>query len=151
MESTIEVRAVAVADVLALRHRVLRVGLPPETAVLDGDSDPGTVALAAFVPDLPGPVSTATLMDQPCPWRPGVPARRLRAMATDAAVQGRGVGSAVVAAAADRARADGAELVWCNARVAAAAFYARAGFAVDGEVFDTPDFGPHLRMALELG
>ena len=27
---------------------------------------------------------------------------------------------------------------------------ARAGFVVDGEVFDTPHFGPHLRMALDL-
>ena len=162
MEPTVdqvEVREVAVADVVPLRARVLRAGRPVADAQLEGDDDPGTVALAAFhggTDGAPartgedGPVGTATLMDQPCPWRPGVPAVRLRAMATDEAVRGQGIGALVLAAAVARARVTGADLLWCLARTGARSFYDRAGFTVDGDVFDVPGIGPHVRMQLEL-
>lgn len=151
------VREVAVREVVDLRWRVLRAGRPRESATVEGDDDPTTVVLAAFVAG-PGadpatastPVSTATLVTDPCPWRPEAPARRLRAMATDEAARGLGVGSAVLAEAIHRARAAGAVLLWCHARAAAAEFYRRAGFAVDGDLFDVAGVGPHLRMFLEL-
>lgn len=160
----VTVRAVPVEEVLDLRWRVLRPGRPRDTARCDGDEDPATVALAGWVvaADPPagstadrgsavaGPVSTITLMTQACPWRPGLPAVRLRAVATDTAVRGRGVGSAVLAEALGRARAAGAALVWCHARAGALTFYTRAGFVVDGEAFDVPGIGPHLHLHVAL-
>jgi GNAT superfamily N-acetyltransferase len=146
----IAVRQVPVADVLDLRWRVLRPGRPRKSAGVDGDDDPTTIALAAWVDDIAEPISTATLVIQPCPWRPGVPARRLRAMATEGTVRGRGVGAVVLAEAIARARAGGAAVLWCHARVAAQSFYTRAGFTVTGEVFDVPLVGPHVQMALDL-
>jgi predicted GNAT family N-acyltransferase len=56
----------------------------------------------------------------------------------------------VLAAALAHARAHGAELVWCNARVPARAFYERAGFAVHGDEWEDPDIGPHVAMAVDL-
>jgi len=147
----VAVRRVDVAAVLDLRHRVLRAGRPRESARLDGDDDPGTVVLAGWLTTSgAGPVSTATVMVQPCPWRPGVPARRLRAMATDPAARGLGAGAAVLAEAVRVARAGGAELLWCHARQAAVSFYARAGFAVHGPEFDVAGIGPHSCMHLDL-
>lgn len=154
----IQVRVVPVAEVVPLRARVLRAGRP-DSARLDGDDDPGTVAFAAFTASADeavstasgdGPVGTATLMDQPCPWRPGVRAVRLRAMATEETLRGQGIGALVLAAAVGRARATGADVLWCLARTGARSFYDRAGFAVDGEQFDVPGIGPHLRMELNL-
>jgi len=141
--------------VVPLRARVLRAGRPVSDARLDGDDDPGTVVLAAYDARVDaaasgGPVSTATLMDQPCPWRPGVSAVRLRAMATDAGVRGQGIGALVLAAAVGSARGAGAEVLWCLARMGARTFYDRAGFTVDGGQFDVPGIGPHLRMELDL-
>lgn len=163
MYTGIVVREVPVAEVLDLRWEVLRPGRPRDSARLDGDDDPATVALAAFVvgagagpagaePAGAGavPLSTATLMSQPCPWRPGVAARRLRAMATDPAGRGLGLGSAVLAEAVRRASSAGAEVLWCHAREAAVAFYARAGFTVEGAPFDVPCIGRHRSMSLQL-
>lgn len=159
----VTVRAVPVEEVLDLRWHVLRPGRPRDTARVDGDEDPATVALAGWVvapdpagggtgpgPGRPGPVSTITLMTQECPWRPGVPAVRLRAVATAAAVRGRGVGAVVLAEALTRARAAGATLVWCHARAGALTFYTRAGFVVHGAEFDVPGIGPHLHLHVVL-
>lgn len=146
----IDVRVVPVAEVMSLRARVLRAGRPLADAQLEGDDDPGTVVLAAYTGSQDGPVSTATLMDQPCPWRPGLPAVRLRAMATDGSVRGQGIGALVLAAAVGRARVSGADVLWCLARTGARSFYDRAGFTVDGGEFDVPGIGPHLRMDLDL-
>ena len=44
----------------------------------------------------------------------------------------------------------GGSLLWCNARVSAAGFYARQGFAVHGEQFVDDRGVPHLRMWREL-
>lgn len=146
----IQVRVVPVAEVVPLRARVLRAGLPESEARLDGDDRPGTVAFAAVTAGTEVPVGTGTLMDQPCPWRPGVPAARLRAMATDEVVRGQGIGALVLAAAVDAARGSGADVLWCLARTGARSFYDRAGFTVDGDEFDVPGIGPHLRMELDL-
>lgn len=138
-----------VDDVLDLRARVLRAGRAPAAARLDGDEDPGTVAFAARGP-AGEPVATATLMDQPCPWRPAARALRLRAMATDPAVRGTGVGAAVLVTATKHARDAGVELLWCHARVSAAGFYARAGWVVDGGEFDVAGIGAHVHLELDL-
>lgn len=146
----IQVRAVPVDEVVPLRARVLRAGLPKSSARLEGDDDPGTVAFGAFAAAADRPVGTATLMNQPCPWRPGVPAVRLRAMATEEALRGQGIGALVMAAAVGGARDTGADVLWCLARTGARSFYDRAGLTVHGEEFDVPGIGPHLRMQLDL-
>ena len=51
-------------------------------------------------------------------------------MATDPAVRGTGAGRALVVEGLARVAARGGDLVWCDARVAAAGFYERMGFAV---------------------
>ena len=67
-------------------------------------------------------------------------------MATDAAVRGSGAGRALVVEGLARVAARGGDLVWCDARVAAAGFYERMGFAVVTEQFDKPGIGPHVGM-----
>jgi ribosomal protein S18 acetylase RimI-like enzyme len=71
-------------------------------------------------------------------------------MATDPAVRGAGAGRALVAEGLDRVRAQGGDLVWCHARVAAAGFYERMGFVVVTEPYDKPPIGLHVGMVVDL-
>lgn len=133
-----------------LRRRVLRPGWAPGSA-MPGDAAPGAVHIAAFDED--GAVVGACLIAPAlCPGRGPRPGSwQLRGMATEPDRRGQGVGAAVLAAAVRHVAGHGARLVWCNAREGAVAFYARHGFAPEGEPFVTPETGvPHLRMWREL-
>jgi predicted GNAT family N-acyltransferase len=92
-------------------------------------------------------VAIASLVPEPHPATPRAGDWRIRGMATAPGHRGRGLGAALVAACVERAAAAGASRVWCNARVGAAGLYERAGFAREGDVFDEPGIGPHVRMA----
>ena len=71
-------------------------------------------------------------------------------MATDATVRGSGAGRALVDDGLTRISARGGDLVWCDARVTAAGFYERVGFAVVTEPFDKPGLGPHVGMLRDV-
>ena len=50
----------------------------------------------------------------------------------------------------DAVAARGGDLLWCDARVAAAGFYERMGFTVVSEPFDKPGIGPHVGMVADV-
>lgn len=146
-------RAVTIAeatleDVLPLRGRILRAGLPAEAARSRQDGQPATVHLAARSAsgDVVGVVS---LFPQDTDLAPGVTAMRFRGMAVDPAQQGRGVGRALVRELVRRARAEGAGVLWANGRDTALSFYERVGFrpAGDGFVDDAMHLGHHVVIA----
>lgn len=132
----------------ALRQRVLRPHQTIPEMVADGDRT-GEVAFAALRQG--SVVGSALVLPAPCPWRPEVTdAWRLRAMATDPALRGAGLGRRVLDAAVDYVGTQHAELLWCTARVRARDFYQRAGFAVHGDVYDVEHIGPHIQMWRDL-
>lgn len=144
-------REVGVARILPLRHRVLRPGLPADSANFDGDAEPPTIHLAAI--DGGGAVvGCLSLVRRP--WvvdGAAEPAWQLRGMAVDAAWRSAGVGRLLLAHADERifqaTRQDGfTGLVWCNARSPAVGFYARHGWETVGPEFEIPTAGPHHRM-----
>jgi predicted GNAT family N-acyltransferase len=136
------VRRATLDQILPLRHAVLRPGRPLETARFDGDDEPRTVHVAAVDGD--AVVGCATLVRRALD---GEDAAQVRGMATRADLVRRGIGSAVLAFAEHVAVEDwGVRLLWCNARVAARAFYERAGWRVVSTTFDIADVGPHVRM-----
>jgi predicted GNAT family N-acyltransferase len=136
---------------LPLRHRVLRPHLSlAEMQPLAGERNPGVVHLAARTPD-GAVVGTAVLVPEPfarMPDRAG--AWRLRGMATEEGLRGRGIGERVLAEAIGQVARHGGGLLWCNARVPARRFYERAGFTAVGAVWDEPPIGPHVVMWREV-
>ncbi|HEX7134888.1 MAG TPA: GNAT family N-acetyltransferase [Iamia sp.] len=135
----------------ALRNTVLRPGMDVE-AVHWPDIESDAALTYAVLGDDDAPLTTVTMVPVPCPWRPDDrPAWQLRGMATDDTVRGQGVGRRALDAAVAHVRADGAVLVWCNARDVALSFYERAGFVVEGDGFVTERGIPHHPMALDLG
>jgi predicted GNAT family N-acyltransferase len=142
MPPPITCRRVAVAEILPLRHRILRPGLPFETARFDGDDDPGARHYAAV--SAGEPVACLSLM--PSEWE-GQPAWQLRGMATDSGEQGRGLGRTLLELAVAEAASDHPERgFWCNARTSAVGFYEKLGWRVVSEPFDVPTAGPHVKM-----
>lgn len=134
-----------------LRARVLRRGWDLDRLRYDEDADPRTASFVATLVGRSEPVGTATVFPEPCRWAPEAEgAWRLRAMATDDGLRGRGIGTAVLAAAVDHVAEVGGRLVWCDARVAARAFYERNGFVVEGGRFEVEGIGPHWPMTRHL-
>ena len=140
-----EVDAAATHD---LRRRVLRGHLPGSSVEYAEDGRPAAVHLGVEGDD--GTlVAAATLFPEPTPHRPGAPAVRLRGMAVDEAVQGRGIGARLLEALVDRARQDGYRVLWANGRDNALGFYQRHGWQVVGEGFEAIGL-PHHVVLLDL-
>jgi len=131
---------VSAAQILALRHAVLRPGLPQVAAHFAGDDAEDTRHFGAFVDELN--VGCLSLMQAPFEGRPAL---QLRGMAIAADHQGRGVGGALLAFALSEQEPS---LVWCNARLGAVAFYERHGFSTVGDVFEIAGVGPHKKLLL---
>lgn len=134
----------------ALRNTVLRPGMDPDAVHWPDIEGPGAVTYAVLGDD-EAPLTTATVIPTPCPWRPGhLPAWQLRGMATADVARGRGLGRLALDAALAHVRAEGAVLIWCNARDVALSFYERVGFVVAGDGFVSDRGIPHHPMALDL-
>jgi len=135
----IETRRATSAEVLPLRHRVLRPGRPWEAAILDGDDEPEA---RHWVAERRGQVvGVVSLHRRPWPEGRG-PQWRLRGMAVDPDWQQRGIGTAMLLAI--HAEVDAP--LWCNARVTAVPFYQKHGWTVHSDEIDIPLIGPHQRM-----
>ena len=146
--SGITIRRVPIDIIIGLRHRLLRAGLPFETAQFPGDHDPATWHIGVFysIPsetDAPL-VSCASFMLNS---HKEEPAWQLRGMCTDTKFQGRGFGGKLLASA-EAAIVENSKVLrfWCNARVPAIPFYQRHGWTVDSEEFEIPTAGPHRKM-----
>jgi GNAT superfamily N-acetyltransferase len=116
-----------------LRRTVLRSDTPTDDVSFAEDDWPGAHHLG--VVDEGVLVGTSTWIPRPLDSQAEATAVQLRGMATARSHQGRGVGSALLAAGCERALDAGADLVWANARDAALTFYSRHGFVVSGEGF----------------
>ena len=134
-------RRASLDEILALRHAVLRPGLPPESAAFDGDDAPETRHFGAFHDRTAIGCLSFVRRD-----RDGA-AHQLRGMATAAAARGAGVGRALLGFAEEALVAEtGIRGLWCNARVESIGFYERVGWEVVSEVFEVPGVGPHRVM-----
>jgi GNAT superfamily N-acetyltransferase len=145
---TIRTAVVPAADILGLRHAVLRPGLPREAAVFPEDDLPEAVHIAAYDGDSPTVLGCGSFFPEPFPHAgaggPSGRAFRIRGMASDPDTRGRGYGAAVLTAGEAEARRRGAEVMWCNGRTVARGFYERHGYAVSGEEFVIDGVGPHF-------
>lgn len=137
-------RVLSTDEVLPLRMRVLRDGTPSRDPRYPEDDLDGTVHLGTVHDGRV--VATSTWLPRPCPVAPDERAVQLRGMAVDPALQGTGVGRALLRAGTARAREGGASLVWARARDTALGFYSAEGFETVGDAFidDSTGLSHHL-------
>jgi len=145
------IRACNPEEIVDLRHRVLRQGLPRSEAIFAGDDLPHNFHFGAFevlgAQSAEQAVGCATFhLNQ---WAEQ-PAWQLRGMAIDVRWQGAGVGRAILLYA-ERSIAQVSDITryWCNARLSAIPFYERMGWQVASDLFDIPTAGPHRKMFRE--
>jgi GNAT superfamily N-acetyltransferase len=132
-----------------LRWRILRGSRPGAAVVFPEDNRPGAFHLAVRHDN--AILAVASFSTEATPYRPRRSAIRLRGMAVDEPFQQHGIGRLLVTTVADRLRAEGVDVLWCNARDSAAGFYARLGFEVEGDGFVLPESGiAHHVMVLDL-
>ncbi len=131
-------------EILPLRTAVLRDGTPSRDARYDEDDMNGTVHLA--VRSDGDVVATSTWITRPWPHDELAAAVQLRGMAVAKHLQGRGLGSFLLAAGVCHAKELGAKYVWARARDSALYFYDRHGFVIVGDEFidETSGFSHHL-------
>lgn len=128
------------SDHLNLRWRVLRIGLPLETAHYHGiDEDPRTKFVVAHIGERM--VGCATLQTDP---RDGA-IYRIRGMAVGEESRNLGIGTKIVNLMQTFA-ASHQTGIWCNARIRAVPMYQRCGFVIVSDVFEIEGIGPHHDM-----
>jgi GNAT superfamily N-acetyltransferase len=147
-DAAVEVRPVALEDVLPVRQRILRPHQRVEDVEFEGDRRAGALHVGAFVADRL--VGAASILPHAHPVLADPNTWRVRGMAVDDDVRDRGIGGALLDRCLDHARSRGARLVWCNARIGAVRFYERHAFVSEGAAFDVDLIGAHVRMRRTL-
>jgi GNAT superfamily N-acetyltransferase len=134
------------ADIIDLRHVVLREGLPRDAAIFEGDEAPTSRHFAAFADGKCVGCATFHLNQ----WE-NKPAYQLRGMATAPEFRSGGIGTELLRLAEETLRSAGTiRQLWCNARTPALNFYKKQGWKAVGEEFFIPTAGPHFRMIKSL-
>jgi GNAT superfamily N-acetyltransferase len=142
------IRLAAIDEIVNLRWRILRAGLPRETADFDGDREPGTIHVGAFLSGTAENIACASFMRRP--WQ-DQPAWQLRGMAVRDDYQGKGLGARMLAFAEQALRdRHHSNQLWCNARTPATHFYEKLGWQKFGEEFAVPTAGPHFKMTRQM-
>jgi predicted GNAT family N-acyltransferase len=141
--TSLRVEIVEVQDIRPLRARVLRPHQPYTSTLYPHDTDPTTLHLAGY--HMQGAMVVCASV-----YREARPKRqtgwRIRGMATEPDLQGKGLGSIILRWIIHELAARGGGELWCNARVKAVPFYRRNGFALDSEEFEIEGIGPHFVM-----
>jgi predicted GNAT family N-acyltransferase len=144
--SSIVVKRVPIEAIIVLRDCVIIAGTARDTPYFEGDDDPATYHMAAYEGEQV--VGCGSFMAND--WQ-GEPAWQLRGMATDPALQGAGVGRALLQASEDLLRDESdRQTLWCNARVGVVGFYEKQAWRVVSDEFEVPGVGPHVRMVKPL-
>jgi GNAT superfamily N-acetyltransferase len=131
-----------------LRQSILRPHQPLSEMEYPGDEAPSTRHFGAWKDERL--MGIASLYREDLCDRPRVRGWRLRGMAVVPESRRLGVGASLVQACAAHAGSEGGELLWCNAREGALAFYRRLGFETLKGPFEIPGIGTHFVLTLPL-
>lgn len=139
--TNIQLKEINTTATYAVRHPVLRNGLPLESCAFDFDDAPNTMHLGAFVND--SLIGVLTLISK----KQSV---QLRGMAVLEKFKGQGIGKRLVAHAEKVVRQQNTCSIWMNARLIAVPFYEACGYQKQGETFELPYGGTHYKMIKNL-
>lgn len=148
MKSPVSIRRIAAQETVPIRQVILRPGRPVADCVFAHDEDSETAHFGAFMEGALVGVASVYHLPPPGTTNPG--AWQVRGMAVLQPAQRQGVGSALLRVCCEHVAASGGRLVWCNARTAAVAFYAKHGFQIASAEFLIAGVGPHYRMQRQL-
>lgn len=142
------VQFIRATDTYPLRLKVLRHGGTEEDVHFANDRLVGAFHLGVHI----GAhlIGVGSFYPEAHPALTGWKQYRLRGMASHPDFQGQGAGGRLLRFAMEHLSAQHADVLWCNARVKAVAFYEREGFMREGPLFDISGIGGHYLMHLKL-
>jgi ribosomal protein S18 acetylase RimI-like enzyme len=139
-----KIRVVDVEEVYPIRSQVLRPGQPIESCHYVEDSVDDVFHLLLEQDGVAAGI--ASFYPESHPEFNGVNSWRLRGMATVPEVRGLGLGKELLEEGLKQCEKRGANVLWCNARSSAVAFYRKLNFDIKGEEFMIKNIGPHFLM-----
>ncbi len=145
----VEIRKVKVSETYRLRNEILRPNQPIESCQWNGDNDPSTFHLGAYVSDsLVGILSLYKATAHACPM---AEAYQLRGMAIAEKARGRGYGKMLALHGESVVVEASGAFIWANARISALAFYQKLNYILHSERFSVDGVGLHVRVGKALG
>ena len=142
-----EIRTISADQTFALRQSILRPHQTIDDCEYDGDRDPGSFHLGAYVEnELVTIASVYVQVENRFSQFSSEQQFRLRGMATAEPYRGQGFGAAVLQECMSRTWSHGGDVFWCNARTSAAGYYRKMGLMAIPEVFEIEGIGPHQVM-----
>lgn len=145
----VKIESVRLEDIIDIRHTVLRQGQPRSSCYYPEDSYKHTIHFAAINKD--SIIGCASLYKESHPDFKLKQSWRIRGMAVLDVFQGQSIGGQLLSVCVNHGIAHKADVLWCNARINAVAFYKKEGFKIIGDEFEIPEIGPHFLMAKNLG
>lgn len=136
-----DIKKISAEKTHAIRHPMLRQGRPIEDCVFDGDKDPKTIHLGAFIENkLVGVLSAyqknTTVFDVKESYQ-------IRGVAVLTTAHRKGIGRALMANIEHQLKQKKIDLIWLNARITAVDFYTALAYQQKGKAFEIEGIGTH--------
>ena len=143
----IEIIPIIASQTFALRIEILRGGVA-NNYQFDADDAISSFHIGAF--EGADCVGIVTFIKQAHPELKANVSYQLRGMAVAVAYQKKGIGNELIEASHAVLKEKNTDLLWCNARELAVAFYKKKGFKIYGDSFNIPSIGKHYVMYKHL-
>lgn len=132
-------------DTYPIRQEILRPGKPLQEVHFQGDRDPSTVHLGAFLEEeLLGIATFVKNLHRDFEFEKQY---QLRGMAILPEFQKKQVGHQLLHSGENLLKQEkDCEFLWCNARESAVNFYLKNGYKTHGDYFEIPDVCTHIVM-----
>jgi len=136
-----DIKIISAEKTHAVRHPMLRQGRPIGDCVFEGDHDPSTIHLGAFIDNkLVGVLSayqkSATVFDAKKSYQ-------IRGVAVLTSTHRKGIGRALMTHIEKLLRQGKIDLIWLNARITALDFYTALAYQQKGDAFEIEGIGTH--------
>jgi ribosomal protein S18 acetylase RimI-like enzyme len=145
----VKVQTVRLEDLIDVRHQVLRNGQPRSSCYYPEDGFKHTLHFGLFISEKI--IGCASIYKESHPDFRLRQSWRIRGMAVLEEYQSNNYGSLLLNACINHAIGQRGDVIWCNARINAVAFYKKKGFKIIGDEFEIENIGPHFLMAKNLG
>ncbi|MFB9057956.1 GNAT family N-acetyltransferase [Mariniflexile ostreae] len=138
------IKPIDAKDTHAVRHPILRAGMPLEACIFPGDTLATTIHLGVFLKK--EVIGVGSFLKNKHSAFPENKQYQLRGMAILKAFQKKHLGKMLLEYAENKLRETDAQILWCHAREDAIAFYKKNGFTPLGDPFFIQSAGIHLVM-----
>ena len=145
----ISIREIRPEETYPIRHEILRPGRPLKEVQFEGDFEPTTFHLGAFLQEKL--VGIATYVKNPHKDFEPTEQYQLRGMAVLPEVQKMHLGQRILLAGETILREKkNTRFLWCNARETAVDFYRKNNYQTHGDYFEIPNVCTHIVMYKRL-